>query len=140
MTLGKWTNDQSTENGCGPQWYGWSSATKAGSISTTLYRNDEKNCGRLNFGNCWTSGTVKVFLNGKLIGEANANTPSTVIEFAILVDSELEIREEGPDAVIKVTDFEMVDCATTTTAKEGKVFVKNLILEKVKKESKIVNF
>ena len=62
-----------------------------------------------------------------MIGEANANTPSTVIEFAILVDSELEIIEEGPDAVIKVTDFEMVDCATTTTAKEGKVFVQSLI-------------
>ena len=49
-------------------------------------------------------------MNGELIGEANANTPSIVIEFPILVDSELEIREEGPDAVIKVTDFEMVDC------------------------------
>jgi len=110
---GKWTNKQDVEAACGPQWYGWSSNSDVGSISTTLYKSSK--CGKLDFGNCWNSdGTVRAYLAGKLIGEAGPNTPNLIIEFAIPEDSLLEIKDEGLSSVIKFTNFEMVDCSVET--------------------------
>ena len=48
---------------------------------------------RLDFGNCWTSGTVKVLLDGIEIDNATINTPNKIVEFRFN-SSELEIREE----------------------------------------------
>ena len=45
-----------------------------------------------------------------MIGEASANTPSLTIEFPVLADSQLEIREEGTNAIIKFNHFEMIAC------------------------------
>ena len=110
MSDGKWKNNQVVENICGPNWYGWTASDSVGTISTTLYKDENLKCGRLDFGNCWTSGAVTVYLNGELIGKANANTPSKIIEFPILTDSQLEILDEGLDSVIRFNKFEMVSC------------------------------
>ena len=106
---GKWTKLQTVDTACGPQWYGWSQMADVGSISTTLYKSSK--CGKLDFGNCWSGGTVRVYLAGKLIGEAGPNTPSQIIEFAIPATSLLEIKDEGDNSVIKFTNFEMMDCS-----------------------------
>ena len=110
---GKWHNNQAVDDKCGPQWYGWSWYGAVGSISTMLYKSSK--CGKLDFGNCWTSGTVRAYLAGELIGEAGPNTPSQIIEFAIPENSQLEFKDEGANSVIKFTNFEMVDCTTTTS-------------------------
>ena len=102
------------ENACGPQWYGWNGNSAVGSISTTLFKSSK--CGKLDFGNCWNTGTVRAYLAGKLIGEAGPNTPRRLIEFAIPENSLLEFKDEGENSVIKFTNFEMVDCTTTTVA------------------------
>ena len=106
---GKWSNSEDVENACGPQWYGWDGNSAVGSISTTLFKSSK--CGRLDFGNCWNTGTVRAYLAGKLIGEAGPNTPRRLIEFAIPENSLLEIKDEGENSVIKFTNFEMVDCS-----------------------------
>ena len=106
---GKWTDHQTKDDKCGPQWYGFNGNADVGSISTTLYKSSK--CGRLDFGNCWHAGTVRAYLAGELIGEAGPNTPSKIIEFAIPEDSQLEIKDEGANSVIKFTNFEMVDCS-----------------------------
>jgi hypothetical protein len=106
---GKWSDHLTKDDKCGPQWYGFTGNAEVGSISTTLYKSSK--CGRLDFGNCWHAGTVKVYLAGELIGEASPNTPSKIIEFAIPEDSQLEIKDEGENSVIKFTNFEMVDCS-----------------------------
>ena len=111
---GKWHNNQAVDDKCGPQWYGWSWYGAVGSISTMLYKSSK--CGKLDFGNCWTSGTVRAYLAGELIGEAGPNTPSQIIEFAIPENSQLEFKDEGANSIIKFTNFEMVDCTTTTIA------------------------
>ena len=113
MTDGKWKNNQDVDNVCGPNWYGWYSDS-VGTISTTLYKNDNLKCGRLDFGNCWTSGSVTVYLNGELIATANANEPSKIIEFPILTDSQLEILDEGVGSVVRFNKFEMVSCTTVS--------------------------
>ena len=106
---GKWSNSQGVDDVCGPQWYGWNGGAEVGSISTMLYKSSK--CGKLDFGNCWTTGTVRAYLAGELIGEAGPNTPSQIIEFAIPENSQLEFKDEGENSVIKFTNFEMVDCS-----------------------------
>ena len=117
MESGRWPGvffNQGVDDICGPQWYGWNGNAEVGSISTMLYKTSK--CGKLDFGNCWTTGTVRVYLAGELIGEAGPNTPSQIIEFAIPENSQLEFKDEGANSVIKFTNFEMVDCTTTTIA------------------------
>ena len=109
VTGGKWSNLPIADGKCGPEWYGFSDMAEVGTISTTLYKSSK--CGKLDFGNCWDVGTVRVYLAGELIGEAGPNTPSKIIEFAIPENSQLEIKDEGANSVIKFTNFEMVDCS-----------------------------
>ena len=101
---------QGVENKCGPQWYEWTGNAGVGIISTKLYTNDLYKCGRLDFGNCWDKGVVVVYLDGQKVGGANRNTPNKIIEFPILHDSLLELRDEGANSVIKFNKFEMISC------------------------------
>ena len=66
---------------------------------------------RLDFGNCWTSGTVKVLLDGIEIASAPANTPSKIVEF-VFNSSELEIREEDI-GILVFNSFEVLTCQAT---------------------------
>ena len=54
---------------------------------------------------------MRVYLDGQLVGEAYANRPSKIIEFPIVEDSLLEIKDEGPSSIIKFNHFEMVKCS-----------------------------
>ena len=120
VEAGKWKNHPSVYAKCGPQWYGWSYYADVGAISTTLSQSTK--CGQLNFGNCWDAGVVRVYLNGELIGEAGPNTPSRTIQFPIPKDSLLELKDEGPNSVIKFNGFEMAAC----TGNVEKIFLPNL--------------
>ena len=66
---------------------------------------------RLDFGNCWTSGTVKVLLDGIEIASAPVSTPNKSVEFAFNY-SELEIREEGI-GILVFNSFEVLTCQVT---------------------------
>ena len=107
---GKWLLPwgQDVGDACGSGWYGWTGGSVVGSISTELTASTK--CGRLDFGNCWNAGVVKVYLEGELIGEAGPNTPSIVISFQLPQDSLLELKDEGENSKIKFNGFEMVEC------------------------------
>ena len=106
---------------CGGQhsWYGWNDHDEVGTISTTLKANNLPipTYGRLDFGNCWSNGVVKVYLDDKLIGEARANTPSKIIEFPMPNhDSTLKLRDEGEDSKIRFNNFqELYNCSKNFT-------------------------
>ena len=119
VSNGKWTKNQNAdvvEEKCGKNsWYGWTRHTGVGSISTTLKANlsptFDKNplpkFGRLDFGNCWTAGSVRVYLDNKLIGTARPNTPSKIIEFPIPAhDSILTLKDEGLNSHIRFNKFQ----------------------------------
>ena len=89
-----------------------------GTVSTQLHKTTK--CGKLDFGNCWSGGVVKAYFDDKLIGEAPPNTPNRVVEFPILKDGELKIRDEGANSVIKFTKFELVEC---TSEDQGNHFI-----------------
>ena len=63
---------------------------------------------RLDFGNCWTSGTVKVLLDGVEIDSANSSTPNKIVEFRFH-SSELEIREDDI-GIIVFNSLEVLTC------------------------------
>ena len=86
-----------------------------GTVSTKLHKSTH--CGKLDFGNCWDAGVVKAYFDDKLIGEAQPNTQNKVVEFPILKDGELKIRDEGANSVIKFTKFELVDCTSEPQSK-----------------------
>ena len=66
---------------------------------------------RLDFGNCWTSGTVKVLIDGIEIASASVSTPNKIVEFAFNY-SELEIREEDI-GILVFNSFEVLTCQAT---------------------------
>ena len=111
---------------CGPQgqWFGFTGGSGVGTVSTKLQKSDY--CGKIDFGNCWDAGVVKVYFDDKLIGEAQPNTPNKVVKFPIVKDGELKIRDEGANSVIKFTKFELVEC--TSKVPESKCFSFFLVL------------
>ena len=119
---GQWNNDAGSvvTKKCGPQWFGYSGDSAVGTISTKLYTS--AHCGKLEFGNCWNVGVVKAYFDDKLIGEAQANTPNKIVEFPILKDGELKIRDEGANSVIKFTKFELVPCTIEPQSKQSYYF------------------
>ena len=66
---------------------------------------------RLDFGNCWTSGTVKVLIDGIEIASAPVSTPNKIVEFEFNY-SELEIREEDI-GILVFNSFEVLTCQAT---------------------------
>ena len=95
---------------CGPegQWFGYTGGSGVGTVSTKLQKSDY--CGKIDFGNCWDAGVVKVYFDDKVIGEAQPNTLNKVVTFPIPKDGELKIRDEGANSVIRFTKFELVEC------------------------------
>ena len=64
--------------------------------------------GQLEFGNCWSAGTVKVYLNGEEIGSANPNTLNKKIVFDYTDGSKLEIKDEGQNSIIQFNHFDVI--------------------------------
>ena len=60
----------------------------------------------LNFGNCFEKpGEVKVLLNDDLIGSANENVMSNILEFSVSGGDKLKISEEY--GIIKMNSLEI---------------------------------
>ena len=103
------TDDQhSYYDGCknlgGPKDF-WAGCCGGNTISTTLY-----GCGhaKLNVGNCWDYLNVRIYLDGKLIGEVPSETNSKIFEFAFKEGSVLKINSNG--GIIKFNNFEITNC------------------------------
>ena len=86
-------------------WYGFKSPSH-GSISTTF-----NGIGRaqLDFGNCFTQGTVNATLDGTVIASAPANTPSFLVEFDFHVGSILKITEVDV-TIIQFNSLDILQC------------------------------
>ena len=87
-------------------WYGFTNGNAIGSISTTF---DIKGQAMLDFGNCWSSGTVYVYLDGNVIASAPQDTPRKTVEFDFNIGSILKITEENV-AIIQFNSLNMGQC------------------------------
>ena len=71
--------------------------------------------GTLDFGNCFSDGFTKVYLNGNLISSAGKNQKSKVANFKYNKGDVLEIKEEET-GIIKINSFKLEGCE-----KEGNI-------------------
>ena len=89
-------------------WFGLLNDDANGYIKTKL---EGFGIARLDFGKCWTSGTVKVLIDGIEIASASVSTPNKIVEFEFNY-SELEIREEDI-GILVFNSFEVLTCQAT---------------------------
>ena len=92
--------------GKGNKWYGWELNNKIGSISTILPLSGRV---KLHYGNCWDSGTVKVYLNGVLRSSATANS-NHKSTFEFKAGDELKLCDEGDNSIIQFYGAELLRC------------------------------
>jgi len=92
-------------------WYGWKSGASAGTISTIL-----KGSGNLtiDFGNCWSEGEVKVYLDSKLMAAAPKLTKHVVKKFSFNQGALLEIKDEGANSIIRLNSITF-ECSATAS-------------------------
>ena len=83
-----------------------SNTTKIGIISTTLHGDGE---GNLTFGNCFESGTVKLYVGDELKDTAEANASNKTIKFKYHDGDILKFNVEG--GVLQISNFEIVQCS-----------------------------
>ena len=90
-------------------WYCYKLNEHEGSIKTTLFGNGRA---KLDFGNCYTSGIVKVFVDNTEIASTTHSTTSKTVEFDYNDGSELKIVEENA-GIIMFNSFEVLSCTLT---------------------------
>ena len=103
---GVWQQNKKWEKHVCSNWYGFSNGNSKGSIKTKFY---VKGRARLDFGNCYTSGTVYAYLDGNLIASAPEKTPSKTVEFDFNIGSILKITEENV-AIIQFNSLNILQC------------------------------
>ena len=83
--------------------YAWSEGDPVCSLSTTLVGNGKAS---LDFGNCWSDGIVKVYLDGIEIGFAKPEE-SQLASFSYTDGSKLEVKELNT-GIIQLNKFEFI--------------------------------
>ena len=83
-------------------WYGWSANEAVGSVEIRAGRSGVAN---LNYGNCWTTGVVNVFLNDELISSAEEKVHKDVT-FSYSAGDILKLTEEA--GTIRINSLEML--------------------------------
>lgn len=89
-----------------PNWHIFASGTHTCFIKTTLHGSGHA---KIDFGNCYTDGVSKLFLDGNEIASAGANQASVVKEFDFTDGAELKLTEEG-SGVIGFNFFKVLTC------------------------------
>ena len=95
-------------------WYGYNNWINIGSVSTTF---NVKGRARLDFGNCYNSGTVYAYLDGYVIASAPQSTSSKTVEFDFNIGSILKIAEENV-AIIQFNSLNIIQCNEENNAGE----------------------
>ena len=91
---------------CNGNWFTYSSGTPSCYIKTTLNGNGRA---KIDFGNCYSNGVAKLFLDGNEIASAGANEFNVVKEFDFTDGSELMLTEETY-GIITFNSFKVLTC------------------------------
>jgi hypothetical protein len=68
----------------------------------------------LTYGNCWTNGQTKVYLNGAEIGSASSRTNAETVSFDITPSAVLSVKDATGNAVISMTSLQICESAAAT--------------------------
>ena len=91
---------------CSGNWFTYASGSPSCYIKTTLNGSGHA---KIDFGNCFNDGIVKVFLDGNEIASAGGDEFNVVKEFDYTDGSELKLMETG-NGVISFNSFEVLTC------------------------------
>ena len=86
----------------GETWYGWTTNTPVGSAHTVLTGSGQA---VVNFGNCYNSGVVTLFLNDEVISSAEGDVKNKVVKFPFSSGGVLKITEHL--AIMKLNSLEI---------------------------------
>ena len=105
LNYGPWNRDPSDlawlETCSGSPWFGWKKGQSVGSVKTTLYGSGHAS---LTFGNCWTEGTVNLYIDGTIIASAGPTSMKTAT-FDYSNSNELKLDEDI--GIIRFEDFKV---------------------------------
>ena len=102
---GPWESNPSDYGNCtGSPWFGWK-RWPVRSIKTELYGSGKAS---LTFGNCYTSGTVNLYLNGNIIASAGPTSMKTAT-FHYSNGNEMKLDEVNT-GIIRFEDFIISNC------------------------------
>ena len=67
---------------------------------------------KLDYGNCYEQGEVRVYLDGNQIDVAYPHTPNKIVEFEFKEGSKLKITEgeDGDNCMMKFSSFSIINC------------------------------
>ena len=89
----------------GQNFVGWSGGGWVGTVSANLHGSGEI---KLDFGNCWNSGVVRVYLNSREVANAYRNTPSKIVSFSFKDGDLLEMKDTGDNSIIAINDISFI--------------------------------
>ena len=100
--------------------WGYDYGSAVGYVEATFIGSGK---GTLDFGNCYSSGETKVFLNDVEIDKAGANEKSKVITFDYNCGDTLKLTEE-PIGIIKVNSLKLAECTSECDEnKNGRLYI-----------------
>ena len=105
LSNGPWNDDSIWSYCTVAPWFGWKNNNPVGSIKTTLYGIGHAS---LSFGNCWTSGTVNLYLDGTIIASAHPKSMKTAT-FDFSNGNKLKLDEINT-GIIRFEDFKISNC------------------------------
>ena len=85
----------------GTHWYGWGCGKNVGAVSITFKGSGTAT---LNYGNCWDSGRVNVYLNNVKVSYSLPGT-TEMYRFPYNDGNELKIMDEEGNAIINIFDI-----------------------------------
>ena len=88
---------------CGSEtWYGWTPTETVGYIEIVL---NGPGLATINYGNCFHTGAVNVYLNNELFSSANGNVKDKLVEFSFSNGASLKFTEDH--GIIKLNSVEI---------------------------------
>lgn len=90
--------------GGGSNWYGWSGGNTVGTLTSPALQGS--GTATIEYGNCWDAGSVKLYLNNRLIDTASPNSPkgdTTQKKVFIFHDGDVvSLKDEDGNAVVNL--------------------------------------
>ena len=93
----------------GSSWWGWANEAEVGQLNVIAPMTTTA---RIDVGNCWNEGVVKVYVAGVQVLAAVVGEGSKVISFSVQQGDEISIRDEGRNSVMRLNSLQF-DCAPT---------------------------
>lgn len=91
-------------------WYGWSHGAAVGTLTSPPLKGS--GTAKIQFGNCWDAGRVKLYLNDQLIDSASPNLPTgpatRLMNFSFVNGDVVKLKDEDGNAVVNLKSFTVV--------------------------------